>query len=281
MSQGVVLIARNNTEIDYIKQAVFLAKRISKYLNLPTTLITDNIEYLHKTYPKDIDVFDKVIEIDNDKKYSYKKYFDGIFSKKQLEFKNGNRSSVYDLTPYEETLLLDTDFVVSNNIFKNCFNQSKDFLIYDSAYDFAGWRDPNEFTYISEIGPKFYWATCVFFRKTEQNKIFFDLVSHIQDHYAHYRNLYKLNTNVFRNDHAFSIAIHIMNGFTDNNFAGKMPGTMYYCTDKDVLLDLREDNFLFLVQKRNESNEYTPLRIKGSNVHVINKYSLNRIIDNA
>lgn len=280
MNQGVILIARNNTEIDYIKQAIFLAKRVRKYLDLPTSLVTDNVDYLYNTYKNSVDVFDKIIQVDNDKKYSYKKYYDGIFAKKQLEFKNSNRSSVYDLSPYDETLLLDTDFVVSNDILNECFVQQKDLLLYKDAFDLSGWRDKNEFTFISEIGPTFYWATCIFFRKTELNKTFFDLVSHIQEYYPHYRNLYKLNTNVFRNDHAFSIAIHIMNGYTNNNFAGTMPGTMYYCTDKDVLIDLKDDNFLFLIQKRNESNEYTPLRIKGSNVHVINKYSLNRIIDN-
>jgi hypothetical protein len=279
MTKGVVLIACNNSEIDYIKQANFLAMRVRKYMHLPTTVITDNVEYLQEKYPNHY--FDQIVEIPQNKQFGYKKYFDGVFSKKQLEFKNTDRSSVYDLSPYNETLVLDTDFVVSNNLLCRCFNQSKDFLIYKNAYDFAGWRDPNEFKFISEIGPDFYWATCVFFRKTEENKIFFDLVSHIKQNYSHYRNLYKLNTNVFRNDHAFSIAIHIMNGFTENNFAGKMPGTMYYITDRDLLLELTHDNFLLLVQKQNDSNEYVPLRVKGSNIHVMNKYSLNRVIDNA
>ena len=40
-----------------------------------------------------------------------------------------------------------------------------------------------------------------------------------------------------------------------------------------------DDNFLFLLEKENHLGEYTPLRIKGSNVHVMNKFSLNRIID--
>lgn len=279
MTKGVVLIACNNSEIDYIKQANFLASRISKYMNLPTTLITDNVEYLEENYKKHN--FEKVVEIPTPKSFSYKKYFDGIFSKKQLEFKNSSRSNVYDLSPYDETLLLDTDFIISNDLLCSCFEQTKDFLIYKDAFDFAGWRDPNEFKFISEIGPDFYWATCVFFRKTEENKIFFNLVSHIKDYYSHYRNLYKLNTNVFRNDHAFSIAIHIMNGYTENSFAGKMPGTMYYITDRDLLLEMHDDNFLMLVQKENDSNQYVPVRVKGSNVHIMNKYSLNRIIDDA
>ena len=45
--QGILIIAKNNAQIDYIKQAHFLAKRIKEYLNLPTSIITDSVEYLH------------------------------------------------------------------------------------------------------------------------------------------------------------------------------------------------------------------------------------------
>jgi len=45
-------------------------------------------------------------------------------------------------------------------------------------------------------------------------------------------------------------------------------------------LELTHDKFLLLVEKQNDSNEYITLRVKGSNIHVMNKYSLNRIIDN-
>ena len=64
MSKGVVLIARNNSEVDYVGQANYLAFRIRKYLDLPTTLITDNKSYLDSKYPDNI--FDQVI-IENTK----------------------------------------------------------------------------------------------------------------------------------------------------------------------------------------------------------------------
>jgi hypothetical protein len=279
MSQGAVLIARNNTEVDYIKQAVFCAKRIIHFLNIPVSLITDNTDYLEKNY-KD-HPFDKVITVNNNTDYSYKKYHDGAFTRKKLEFKNTNRSSVYDLSPYDETLVLDTDFILANDVFKHCFEQQNDFLIYSDAFELSNVRNLNEFKFISEVGPKFYWATCIFFRKTELNKIFFDLVSHIQENWSHYRNIYRLHSTVFRNDWAFSIAIHIVNGYTENNFANKMPGTMFYTTDRDLLIELKENNFLFLLQTHEESTEYFPAKIKNSNIHVMNKYSLNRVIDNA
>jgi hypothetical protein len=277
MSRGALLIARNNTEVDYIKQAVFCANRISKFLEIPVSLITDNVEYLNKSFPDH--KFDQVISISNDKSYTYKKYNDGNFSRRNLEFKNTSRSSVYDLTPYNETLLMDTDFILSNSVLNECFDQANDFALYKSAFELSNWRDLTEFEYISETGPDFYWATVVFFRKTETNKIFFDLLKHIQETWSHYRSLYNLNTETFRNDHAFSIAIHIMNGYQQGNFAAELPGTMYYTTDKDVLLELDETVFKFLIEYKN--GQYFPARIADSNVHVMNKFSLNRILDNA
>ena len=49
-SKGAFLIARNNAQIDYVKQAVFLAKRIKKYLDIPTTVLTDSVDYLKSSF---------------------------------------------------------------------------------------------------------------------------------------------------------------------------------------------------------------------------------------
>ena len=43
MSSGVLLFAFNNEQVDYVSQAQYLAKRIRKYLDLPTTLVTDDV----------------------------------------------------------------------------------------------------------------------------------------------------------------------------------------------------------------------------------------------
>ena len=50
MTQGVLLFALNNLEVDYIKQAVFCAKKIKEHLKLPVALVTDNPEYLERAF---------------------------------------------------------------------------------------------------------------------------------------------------------------------------------------------------------------------------------------
>jgi len=275
MTRGVILIAKNNREIDYVKQAAFLSSRVKKYLGLPTTLITDSSDYLKKNSLEES--FDNII-ITKNSEHTVKKYRDGLIYQNTLDFKNTDRSSVYSLTPYEETLILDTDLIVSDNTLNNCFDQRSDLMMYSNAFELSGWRDTSEFKYITDVGPKFYWATAVFFRKSPVIEIFFNLVTHIQENWPHYRKLYQIVSPVFRNDFAFSIAVHIMNGYTNDEFVKEMPGTLYYTTDRDELISLKDDEFLFILEKEDQSN-YFMSKIKGKTVHVMNKYSLGRVIN--
>ena len=75
------------------------------------------------------------------------------------------------------------------------------------------------------------------------------------------------------------LLFHIMNGWQTGDFAKPLSGKKLYTADRDILWDLKDDNFLFLVEKKDYLGEYTPLRIKGSSIHVMNKFSLNRITD--
>jgi|TARA_X000001036_G_scaffold311084_1_gene289809 hypothetical protein len=276
-TKGAFLIARNNSQVDYVKQAVFLAKRIRKYLDIPTTVLTDSAEYIKSDF--DDKVFDKIIPLKSKPQQNQRLYFDGSMHQRQATFNNRTRSHAYDLSPYDQTLLLDTDYIISNSLLKSCFDSQDDFLIYKDSTDIAQVRDEQEFKYISDTSVPFYWATCVFFRKTTVNKIYFDLVQHIEKEWDHYRRVYQITSTLFRNDFAFSIAIHIMNGFQEGLFAKPMPGKMMYTTDRDILWKLDNDQMMFLVEKKDYLGEYTALKTKGQTIHVMNKYSLGRMID--
>jgi len=275
-TRGVLVFARNNGHIDYVKQAAFLADRVKYYLDLPTSIVTDSPRYLNDNFP---DTFDHVISLEKYSDENSRLYFDGAMAHASASFNNRRRSDAYALSPYSETLLLDTDIVICNDIYKNCFTSSRDFLIYKESHDLGNVRDVSEFEYISDCGVEFYWATCIFFRKNEINSTFFDLVKHVQDNWTHYVKVYQLSTTMFRNDFAFSIAIHIMNGFQKGNFTASMPGKILYVTDKDILWRLQDDEMMFLVEKKHRLGEYTPIKTQGQTVHVMNKLSLNRAID--
>lgn len=276
-SNGVILIAKNNGQIDYVKQACFSASRIKKYLNLPVSIITDSVDYLKKQF--DYSCFDRIIPIEYHQTRNTKIYHDGSMAYKTLAFKNDLRHQAYWLSPYDKTLIMDTDYIINNSLLKNCFLSNESFLIYKNSEDIAKVRDETEFKYISDSSVDFYWATVVYFEKTQLNNVFFNLVAHIQDEWNHYSRIYQIKSSLFRNDFAFSIAIHIMNGFTNGEFAKPLPGKHLYTIDRDILWQHKDDEMMFLVEKQNYLGEYTALSTKGLNIHVMNKFSLDRIID--
>ena len=85
-NKGALIFARNNAQIDYIKQAHFSAKRIRRYLDIPTSIVTDSVKYLEETYTDYKEVFDQVIEVPYQTQFTTKKYFDGSGVFKHLQF---------------------------------------------------------------------------------------------------------------------------------------------------------------------------------------------------
>lgn len=276
MNKGAILFAHNNSQIDYVKLAVSSAKRIINFLDVPVSLITDSESV--KTCAE-LEIFDKVIFTDTVENSNTKYFNDGIDKSVNLSWNNLTRSDCFNLTPYDETLVLDVDFVLNSSTLKHCWDQKNDFLIYKKSFDFATWRNNKEFKYISDYSIEFYWATVFFFRKTESTASFFRLVDHIKENWSYYKVLYQLHSTNFRNDYAFSIAIHMMNGFKQGNFAGELPGKMFYTLDTDILLKKKDTKYQFLLQNPVASGGYLPALISNVDLHIMNKYSLLRNIN--
>ena len=186
----------------------------------------------------------------------------------------------YELTPYDKTLVIDSDYIINSSILKEAFNNDYEFQIYRESFDLAGWRDTSAFTRINQNSILFYWATAFVFEKTPVTESFFNLVTHIRQNWEYYRVLYGIDAAAYRNDFAFSIAIFVMNGNKDDNqFAMPLPGNMTYITDRDILVKKVGDKMQFLVEKESYRGEYTLVKTNGIDVHVMNKQSLTRFID--
>jgi hypothetical protein len=55
---------------------------------------------------------------------------------------------------------------------------------------------------------------------------------------------------------------------------------MYYTLDTDILTNIENDKMTFLTHRQQSSDSYIPLAISGLDIHVMNKYSLLRCINN-
>lgn len=287
MTQGCVIYAFNNEEIDYITIAMEAARRVKLFLDVPVCLITDSIKQVDAVDPTR-KFFDTVIDVWQDKSLkptaellnskNLREYSDGTLAQKKANFKNSIRTKTYELSPYDETLVIDSDYFLANDILKSCWQQEQDFLIYKTGYDLSGYRTHQEFDKVSDYTVDFYWATAFWFRKSANTKVLFDLIDHIRENWDYYKLVYQFASHMYRNDHAFSIALHIMNGYTGVEWSGKMPGRMLYTLDKDILVGMTDRSFKILLEKQNRQGEYTLQTTKDVSVHLMNKFSLHRTL---
>lgn len=280
-SKGVLMFAQNNQEIDYALMASVSARYVSKNLSVPVSLVTDQhtLDWIRSNNPDIESVFDHIIQIDKIKTEQEKRYYDGSLKYKNIKFNNTLRALCYDLSPYDQTLVIDTDLLIVNDKLKNVWDTDIDFMINRNHFDLAQNRDCGEFQKIHDYGIDFYWATAFYFRKTNETKIFFDLCQDIVENYDFYKFIYQMPGHLMRNDYVFSVAIHIINGFSNLNKPQSLPCNIYYTLDRDELYKVNSSkDFVFFVQKKDHLGEYTLVKTSNQNLHIMNKYSFNRNI---
>jgi hypothetical protein len=277
MSTGIVIFAQNNSEVDYIKLAVFSARQAQKYLDVPVSIITDSRSWLETSQPDH--PFDKIIDVDYIPVAQRRRFNDGSLSGKDLEWRNYARNQAYDLSPYYRTLVIDSDYIINSSVLSSAFTVDCNLQLYSSSFDLASWRSTYEFERINPYSIPFYWATAFVFEKTPIMKSFFDIVAYIKTNWDYFRVLYNIDTTLYRNDYAFSIAIHIMNGKTSGEFSTELPGKMVYTKDKDILVSMDQNKMQFLLEKKDYPGEYIAAKTQGLDIHVMNKFSLSRFID--
>lgn len=101
MSKGFVVLAQNTTDVNYVQQAYALALSIKRSQHTVTNISIVTNDPVPKKYKK---VFDQVIEIP---------WVENVV---ETRYRAENRWKLYHVTPYEETIVLDTDMLVLEDI---------------------------------------------------------------------------------------------------------------------------------------------------------------------
>lgn len=274
MTKGCVIFA-HNCEIDYGTLAVLSAKLVNKNLNIPVSLISDRdtVKQLssHKL------PFDHIVEVEKPKVTNKRRLLDG--SNKIVNFLNSNRSSVYDLTPYDKTLVIDSDFLVFSDVLLKYFNNYHDFQITLGMLNLQETRvAPTEYE-IGQFTINMLWATNFIFSKTDSTEIFFNLISYIKDNFQYYARLYNFDGRNYRNDFAFSIAAHIMGAHGLEQWYGELPAPLMFKFG-DKIIDIKENNQLtFLCEDFRQLENYLLVKTLNQDLHILNKLSILENID--
>ena len=253
-SRGVVVFAFN-TSVDYVGIADYSSRLIAQNLKLPITLITD----LDATPTFN---YDQVIRITADKTANTRITIGYV----QVPWRNFGRYLAYELSPYDETILLDTDYLVFDDSLLKLFSTDFDYkLMHNNTTNNGLSTDV-----MGETGLPFIWATVVLFRKTERAKMLFDLVGRVQRNYNYYRSLYNISKGNFRNDFAFTIANNMLSGYSLNEEHG-IPWSMF-SVYHDIESIVPFGNFLKINHVKGPTDKW-PLTtvVADQNLHILDK----------
>lgn len=277
MKKGILIYAHNNRSVDYALMAVISGGLAKKHMSVPVSLVTDpsTVEWMRESnlLEKATSIFENIIIVDRPSTDNQRRLHDGE-KNEVVPFLNSNRFSAYELTPYDQTLLIDSDYLIFSNTLNEYWECSENVLIGESINDVyssprLGYHD----RYISDVGVKLYWATTVMFTKNETSKRFFDTVSLVKDNYQHFADIFRFDSRQYRNDIAFSVAKHLLDGF-ENTESINLPPVLTML-DTDILYEIKNNKMQLLISPKLDSN-YCLASISDVNIHIMNKQSLIR-----
>lgn len=178
-SKGILAFANNTSSIDYESIGARTLALAGQSLALPTKLVTGQQQDNWHNTRRDVD------------------------SKQSVEWNNHSRWQCYELSPWDQTLVIDIDLLVMTDRLLKLFDNLQDYQLCHSNNTLFT-QDHNSFAPV--------WATVFAFEKTPAAEDFFGLVGRIQRNWNYYRTLFGIVQLEFRNDYAFAMAEIILGG---------------------------------------------------------------------
>ena len=231
-SKGVVLFATNTATVDYVAIAHRAERLINHYLGLPVTMV-EGTRRPNRRYNVDSGQFE--------------------------QWNNTGRSTAYDLSPYDQTILLDCDYLVFDDNLLKVLESNVDYKIarHNRFIDHA---DHNT---MGKHSIPFLWATVIVFNRTSKSQMLFNLVARIERNYAYYCRLYNVRDTIYRNDYAFTMADNILNGYCQDK-ANYLPWPMISVANPIDSLELRDQKLLLKVKDQAHV-------LPKQNLHILSK----------
>lgn len=244
MTRGALLFAFNTDTVNYYKMAVATAKRIKHFLGINSSIVTDT-----NSVQEDDFIFDKTFYVEPNT----------TNTKNKKTWINKGRYQAYELTPYDETLLIDTDYLVNSNSLNLLFDLCNDYICPNRT---SFLMQDTEQELLSPISYTTLWATVIVFKKTLKTKQLFECIKMVQENYVYYAELYGMYNLMYRNDYALTIAHRIVNGHYDDTSC-YMPWNLIHA-----------DHSLKIIKSTNElfNTEYTVMQERNVNGKVKNQY---------
>jgi hypothetical protein len=280
--RGVLMFAHNNELFDYGKMAYASALSVAYHIDEPISLVTDEQtwENLLQNYPTARTSFDEPIIIEvEDKNYRNFDLVDGTRTK--AKYHNLSRLRAYELSPYDETLLIDTDVLIQDSSLRGVWGSLANIRMNREISHMIK-NERNRKRDGDDISLTTFWATICYFRKCKMTEDFFSLSKYVADNYDYYGVLYEFPTNLLRMDYVLTIAAHIMSGYVykAQSVIEPLPtNDTVFTWNRDIMIDVEKNRATFLI---NSNGQMFPVSTYRT-VHCMNKESMmnmaDRIID--
>lgn len=256
-NNGVLLFSFNNEAIRYDKLAKECVRRITKFLDLPVTVVTDKV----------IPGLDCILtESPNSNSRHYPDY------DKNLKFLNGARVNAYDLSPFEKTLVIDTDYLIQSNLLLRGFDTQSGVKMSRQASNIDLSPMPSDMAVLGDSGLRMYWATVLYFDRSAESSLFFFHWKTILDNWQFYVDYFRLLGPLVRNDFAVTLALHKL--FWKSGIPSRV--------DLDLVLQTLPATWSINSLDPltiSSSSTKKPIRLLPIDVHVLNKKSILECID--
>ena len=262
MTTGVLIFAYNNEQLDYLAMANWSAKNIRRHLNLPVCIVTDRP--IPKNYRFEQSIYVKTESTNT-------RWFADLDD--TVTWYNSNRSDAYELTPWQQTLVLDADYVVASDQLKTLLDAEQDFLAPRWAYDVTGLQPFDDNNFFGRAHMPMSWATVMMFRRSRHAELLFGAMQMVRNNWDHYRSLFGIIRTTFRNDYALSIAMSIVDGHTLTH--PNVPWQLATVTPDHTLTQLGEDEYR--VDFKSQDNKPRWITLK-QDFHAMGKKHLGDII---
>lgn len=280
-SKGYLYYAFNTEEINYLRLAISSAITGRYYIDdFRATIVTDkiSIEYLGKRGEKLIEkCFENILLKEEIQKHSKLGRKSKNNNTKRNDWYNTTRTNAFVDSTYEQTILIDADYIFQNDKTNLLWNSKIPIKMNKNIIPLVNKKFDREM--VGNFTIPMYWATLVYFNRSNFSKQFFDLVNYIQENYEYYCILYQIHDQKYRNDHTFSIALHMMNGFRTPGPEYELPFRYIMTSREDIIHQLNVGSTRFLVCTDNWKSPWHYLNLKDISYHCLNKRTILDVYD--
>lgn len=264
MTTGALIFAFNNEQTDYVAMAAWSADNIHRHLDIPVAVVTNDPEQAARNGG-----FDRIIaaEVLSGGTRWFEDY------QNTVTWHNAGRVDAYSLSPWQRTLVLDADYVVSSNQLLSGLHCEQEFLCYRTAVSVTD--DLSGLNQFGQHSFPMWWATVMIFNRCNHAQWIFDSMSMVRNNWQHYRDIYGIDRATYRNDFALSIALGIVSGHT--MAVDALPGSMITVMPDQRLEQIDQDQYRITYQDQSNRKQY--VEIAGLDFHAMGKRDLGEIVE--